>query len=222
MKENIRILMKISIANELFTTSGNAMATAIPIASKTRLRARRRFPPEAGRLEGERQQQHGEDHDQPGVGADILNAQRFRDAHQQAGDERADHVAERAHHHRDKGHQGKHLPDKGISRIKRHQQRAGGARERERDAESDAKNPVGVDAHQGCDIAVLRRGAHRLAEIGGVQEYPERAAQQHRHHKGDQFGHRDVKPAEMKGFVRVGCVNGAVVRREQHQREVQQ
>ena len=41
MNENIRILMKISIANELFTTSGNAMATAIPIASKTRLRARR-------------------------------------------------------------------------------------------------------------------------------------------------------------------------------------
>ncbi|OIQ71953.1 hypothetical protein GALL_464250 [mine drainage metagenome] len=30
--------MKMSIANELFTTNGNAMRIAIPIASRTRLR----------------------------------------------------------------------------------------------------------------------------------------------------------------------------------------
>jgi hypothetical protein len=40
MKENSKILMKMSTANELFTTSGNAMRTATPIASQSRPRAR--------------------------------------------------------------------------------------------------------------------------------------------------------------------------------------
>ena len=40
MKENSKILMKISTANELLTTSGKAMRTAMPIASKSSPRVR--------------------------------------------------------------------------------------------------------------------------------------------------------------------------------------
>jgi hypothetical protein len=72
------------------------------------------------------------------------------------------------------------------------------------------------------DIAILRSGAHRLAEIGGAQEYPERAAQQHCHHKGDQLCDRNVEPADVKSFVRIGGVDCAVIRRKQHQRKIQQ
>ncbi len=38
MKENSKMRMKISIANELFTTIGSAMRTAIPIARRMTLR----------------------------------------------------------------------------------------------------------------------------------------------------------------------------------------
>jgi len=183
--------MKMSIANELFTTSGNATRTAIPIAQPKQTPRLHRAPPaaKAGRLEGKRQKQHGEYHDQSGVRADVLNAQRFRDAHHQAGDQRADHIAERAQHHGDEGHQHEHLPDKRVGGIERHQQRTRSPRQRQRDAKGDAKYAVGIDAHQCRDVTVLRRRTHRLAEIGGMQEHPERAAQRHRDDKGDEFCH---------------------------------
>ena len=178
-------------------------------------------PPRPVGLKASVKQQHREHHDQPGIGADELDAERFRDAHHQACDQRADHVAERAEHHRDKGHQHEGLADERIGRIERHQQRAGGTRQRQCDAERDAEHAVGIDPHQHGDVAVLRRRAHRLAEIGGVQEHPERAAQRHRDHEGDQLGDGDIEPAEMEGFIRIGGVNGAVIRAEQHQRQIQ-
>ena len=225
IKENSKIRMKMSIANELLTTNGNAISTMMPIASQIRLCVRPLIalsPAKSGRFEGERQEQHGEHHDQAGVRADELNAEGFCDPHHQAGDQRADHIAQRPQHHGDEGHQHEHLADKRIGRIERHQQRTGGARQCQRNAQRDAKNPIGVDPHQRRHVTVLGCGAHRLAKVGGVQEDPERAAQYHRHHKGDQFRHRDVKPADVKGFIRIRGMDGAVIGREQHQREIQQ
>jgi hypothetical protein len=221
MKENSVILMKMPMANELLTTSGKAMRTAVPIVSKRKPRVRTRViialsPAEAGRLEGERQKKHGEHHDQSGIRADILNPQGFGDPHHQAGDKRADHISQGPQHHGDESHQHKDLPDKRIGRIEWHQQRSGGARERQRDAERNAEYPIGVDAHQHRHITVLRRGAHRLAKIGGAQEDPECAAQRHRHDKGDELCHRDIKPADTKCFIRIRSMDRAVVSGEQH------
>ena len=88
----------------------------------------------------------------PGIRADELDAERLGDAHHQARDQRADDVAERAEHDGDEGHQHEHLPDERIGRVERHQQRAGGAGERQRDAERDREHAVGVDAHQHRDV----------------------------------------------------------------------
>jgi len=90
------------------------------------------------------------------------------------------------------------------------------------DAKGDAKNAIGIDAHQHRHIAVLGSGAHRLTKVGGMQEDPEGATQQHRDTESDEFGHRDIEPADMKSFIGIRSVNRAVIRREQHQRKVQQ
>ena len=209
--------MKMSIANELFTTSGSAMSTddadRQPDQALCASAHRALPPPRPVGLNASVSSSIANTTINPESAPTILNAERLGDPHHQARDQRADHVAERPQHHGDKGHQHEHLPDKRIGRIERHQQRAGGTRQRQRDAERDAENPIGIDPHQRRHVAVLGCGAHRLAEIGGVQEDPERAAQHHRHDKGDQFRHRDVKPADMEGFVRIGCVDGAVVGR---------
>ena len=42
MKENSSILMKMPMANELLTTSGKVMRTAMPIVSKSKPRVRTR------------------------------------------------------------------------------------------------------------------------------------------------------------------------------------
>ena len=227
MNENSKIRMKMSIANELVHDQRQGDENRDADRKKDEpARAyaahHRAFPPSPVGLKASVSSSMANTTINPESAPTILNPEGFGDPHHQAGDQRADHIAERAHDHGDEGHQHEHLSDKRVGRIERHQQRAGGAGQRQRDAKRYAKNPIGVDAHQRRHVAVLGRGAHRLAEVGGVQEHPERAAQQHRDDKGDQFGHRDVEPAEMKGFVGIRGMDGAVIGGEQHQREIQQ
>ena len=40
--------------------------------------------------------------------------------------------------------------------------------------------------------------------------------------KGDQLGNRDIKPGDMEGFVGIGGVHRAIIRGEQHQRQIEQ
>ncbi|RTE67871.1 hypothetical protein BHE90_017754, partial [Fusarium euwallaceae] len=93
---------------------------------------------------------------------------------------------------------------------------------RQRGAEGDREHAVRIDPHQHRDVAVLRCRTHGAAKIGGVQEYPEQAAQRHRDREGDQLGHGNIQPADVPRFVRIESVDGAVIGAEQHQREVQQ
>jgi Holliday junction resolvasome RuvABC DNA-binding subunit len=68
-------------------------------------------------------------------------------------------------------------------------------------------------------VAVLRRRAHRLAEIGGVQKGPRRPLKIIASTKAISFA-RNVEAADVKNLVGIPGVNGAVVRRQQHQRQV--
>ena len=66
-------------------------------------------------------------------------------------------------------------------------------------------------AAQNRDVGLLRCRPHRLAEIGGVQEHPERTGERHRHDEGDQLGLGDIETADMEGFIGVGGMDRAVI-----------
>ena len=209
MKANSSTLMKMSIAKRTRHHQGKREHDQRERAEPKRARSaepphHRVHPPNRPLgLRASVNEKHQEHHDQPGIGADELNPQRLCDAHHQAGDQRAGDIAQRAQDDGNERHQHEHLADHGIGRVERHQQRAGGARQRQRHADRDAEHAVGIDAHQHRHVAVLRRGAHRLAEIGRVQEDPESPAEHHRDDEGDELCHRDVERTEMDRRLRV-------------------
>src|SRR5271169_1747072 len=94
MKANSSTRMKMSMANLLVTTSGSTSTTTAKRPSHSALEFRNRpfiaSPSSHGsagqtaRPKRQRQEQHQEDHDQSGIGADELNAERFGNAHHEA------------------------------------------------------------------------------------------------------------------------------------------
>jgi hypothetical protein len=61
----------------------------------------------------------------------------------------------------------------------------------------------------------LRCGAHRLAEIGAVQEKIEQRAEQHGDGESDQLRHREIDGTDMERQFAVGSLYGPVISGEQ-------
>ena len=114
------------------------------------------------------------------------------------GDEAADHVAEAAQHADHEDDRAERVADERMHVILHRQQAGGEPGERAADGRGDQINAPLVDAHEADDVAVLRDGPDRGADVSALEKEIERNRADEAEPEGDEARKADIDRADLE------------------------
>ena len=150
--------------------------------------------------------------------ADHVRADDLDGGDDQAGDQRAGHVAEPAQDDGDVGDQHELEPDRRIDGVDRREEHAGHAHAGDADRPGEREDAAGVDPHERRGGPVLRGRPHDLAGVRPAHEGEERGRAEHGDGEGDELGEVEHRAPEAHDDRVVAGAHEAASRRVQRTR----